>query len=171
MRRHAAPPVQGVRRVIPVRFWVFWPKMGGKTRKRSGMTSLGSPGVSPQSVSGFLAEKGPGVGQSRRSRREAGAAARAAARPELPPEPQVCPTESTHKRPRPGAAPGRSSACGELPWSQFCLWEASLVALARKQARNCHANKQNLQSPFQKCVHPLSLPLSLSLPCPLPAIS
>ena len=42
--------------VIPVRFGFSWPKKGGKTRKRNGMTSLGSPGVSSQQ--GFLTEKG-----------------------------------------------------------------------------------------------------------------
>ena len=46
--------------VIPVRFGFSWPKKGGKTRKRNGMTSLGSPGVSSQSVSGFFDRKGLG---------------------------------------------------------------------------------------------------------------
>ena len=38
-------------------------KRAGKTRKRTGMTSLGSPGVSSQSVSGFFGRKGPGQPQ------------------------------------------------------------------------------------------------------------
>ena len=46
------------RRVIPVRFEVFWPKRAGKTWKRTGMTSLGTPGVSSQSVSFFGPKKG-----------------------------------------------------------------------------------------------------------------
>ena len=37
--------------VIPVRFGFFWPFFGQKTPKRTGMTSLGFPGLSSQSVS------------------------------------------------------------------------------------------------------------------------
>ena len=42
------------RLVIPVGFGVFPARLGQKNPKRTGMTSLGSPGVSSQSVSGFL---------------------------------------------------------------------------------------------------------------------
>ena len=52
------------RRVIPDRFGVFWPKRAGKTRKRTGMTSLGSPGASSESVSGFFGRKRPGKPQN-----------------------------------------------------------------------------------------------------------
>ncbi len=44
--------------IIPVRFGVFWPANGKKTLKRTGRTSLGSPGLSSQSVSGFSGGKG-----------------------------------------------------------------------------------------------------------------
>ena len=47
------------RLVIPVRFGVFWPKRAKKHPKRTGMTSLGIPGLSSQSVSGFSGRKGP----------------------------------------------------------------------------------------------------------------
>ena len=50
----------GLGRVMPVGFGVFWPKRARKTRKRTGMTSLGTPGVSSHSFSGFLGQKGPG---------------------------------------------------------------------------------------------------------------
>ena len=45
--------------VIPIRFGVFRPKRAEKTLKRTGMTTLGSPGLSSQSVSGFSGRKGP----------------------------------------------------------------------------------------------------------------
>ena len=47
------------RLVIPVRFGVFEPKRANKNPKLTGMTSLGSPGLSSQSVSGFSGGKGP----------------------------------------------------------------------------------------------------------------
>ena len=47
------------RPVIPVRFGVFWPKRANKKPKPTGMTSLGSPGFSSQSISGFFSRKGP----------------------------------------------------------------------------------------------------------------
>ncbi len=40
--------------VCPVRFGVFWAFFGQKTPKRIGTTSLGSPGLSSQSVLGLL---------------------------------------------------------------------------------------------------------------------
>ncbi len=45
------------RLVIPIRFCVFWREKAQKTPKRTGMTTLGSPGFSSQCVFGFLAEK------------------------------------------------------------------------------------------------------------------
>ena len=45
--------------VIPVRFGVFWPKRANQNPKRTGMTTLGSPGLSSQSVSGFSGRNGP----------------------------------------------------------------------------------------------------------------
>ena len=45
--------------VIPIRFVVFWPQSAKKNPKRTGMTRLGSPGLSSQSVSGFSCRKGP----------------------------------------------------------------------------------------------------------------
>ena len=47
------------RLVISVRFGVFWPKKGQKTLKRTGMTTLGSPGLSSQSISGFSCQQEP----------------------------------------------------------------------------------------------------------------
>ena len=41
------------RLVIPVRFGLFWPKRPKKYPKWIGMTTLGSPGLSSQSVSVF----------------------------------------------------------------------------------------------------------------------
>ena len=43
----------------PLGFGVFWLKRAGKTRKQTGMTSLGSPGVSSQSVSGLQGRANP----------------------------------------------------------------------------------------------------------------
>ena len=42
-----------------VGFGVFWPKRAIKSPKRTGMTTLGSPSLSSQSVSGFSGRKGP----------------------------------------------------------------------------------------------------------------
>ena len=42
------------RRVIPVRFGFLLALFGQKTPKRTGMTNLGFPGLSSQSVSGFF---------------------------------------------------------------------------------------------------------------------
>ena len=47
------------RLVSPVRFGVFWPKRAYKNAKRTGMTSLGSPDLSSQSVLGFCGRKRP----------------------------------------------------------------------------------------------------------------
>ena len=44
--------------VIPVRFGVFWPKKA-KNPKGSGMTTLGSPGLSTESVLRFSGQKRP----------------------------------------------------------------------------------------------------------------
>jgi len=49
----------GAKLVIPVRFGVFWPKRANKNLKQTGMTTLGSPGLSSQSVLGFSGRKGP----------------------------------------------------------------------------------------------------------------
>ena len=49
------------RLVIPMRFGVFWPKRGNKNPKRTGMTTLGSPGLSLSPFRVFLANKGTGM--------------------------------------------------------------------------------------------------------------
>ena len=49
------------RLVIPKRFGVFWPKRGNKNPKRTGMTTLGSPGLSLSPFRVFLANKGTGM--------------------------------------------------------------------------------------------------------------
>ena len=47
------------RLVIPFRFQVFRPFFGQENPKQTGMTSLGSSGLSSQSVSGVSGRKGP----------------------------------------------------------------------------------------------------------------
>ena len=47
------------RLVMPVCFGVCWPKRANKNPKRTGVTTLGNPGLSSQSVLGFSGRKGP----------------------------------------------------------------------------------------------------------------